>query len=145
MDFIADAQRLPLADASCDALLLFGVVEHFGIIEIQAAFLEIARVLVPGGRVRFDVPDFDWFVDVYRTGIDPVTNRPVDPVRDERWIMHAFFGGQDGPGQFHRWGWSERRMRDFLMKPNWGFSDVQLIGRQWRDPESNHLVFECVK
>lgn len=124
---------------------MFGVFEHFGFFEIQEVLLEISRVLAPRGVLRFDVPDFDWFIHAYLTGKDRNTGLELDPVRDEKWVMHAIFGGQDSPGMFHKWGWNEKRLREFLEKPNWSFSEVRLIGRQWRDPESNHLIFECVR
>jgi len=145
LDFVCDALYLPFGDGELDNILLFGVVEHFGIYEVQEVFLEISRCLCRGGKVRFDVPNLDWFLEVYRTGKCPVSGNPLDPVRDEAWILKAIYGSQDGLGQFHRWGWNEKRMREFLMKPNWEFSKVELIGRQWRDPEPNHLIWECIK
>ena len=124
---------------------MFGVFEHFGFFEVQEVILEVSRVLAPGGVFKFDVPDFDWFIEAYRTGIDKNTGNLLEPHRNEKWIMHSIFGGQDGPGMFHRWGWNELRLREFLAKPNWGFSSFSLVGRQWRDAEANHLIWECVK
>ena len=121
---------------------MFGVFEHFGYFEVQEALLEVSRVLKDGGTFKFDVPDFDWFVRAYITGLDIRTGKPLIE-RDKKWIMHAIFGGQNGPGQFHRWGWDEEQLIDFLKKPNWDFSEVRLVGRQWRDPEENHLIWEC--
>lgn len=139
VDLLGNAFNLPFKCSIFDGVLLFGVFEHFGYYEIQEVLLEIVRVLKPGGSLKFDVPDFDWFVTRYfdRAGIDPV--------RDDEWFLKAIYGGQDGPGMFHKWGWNEKRLRDFLSKPNWGFSEVKLVGRQWRDPEENHLIWECTK
>jgi predicted SAM-dependent methyltransferase len=145
LDIVCDARSIPLPDAHCASILMFGVFEHFGFFEVQEVLREVSRLLEKGGTFKFDVPDFDWFLEVYRTGIDPVTSLPIDPVRDEKWIMHAIFGGQDAPGMFHKWGWNEKRLRDFLQNKKWNFSEVRLVGRQWRDPESNHLIWECVK
>lgn len=146
VDVVCDARNLPFPDNEFDNVLMFGVFEHFGYYEVQEVLLEVSRVLKKGGRFRFDVPDFDWFVKAYLSGgIDPNTGRLLDEVRDEFWILKSIFGGQDGPGQFHKWGWNERRMNEFLSKPNWGFSEFKMIGRQWRDPEENHLIYECVK
>lgn len=139
VDIILDANCLPFGNGSFDSILMFGVVEHFGFFELQEVFLEIMRVLRKGGALKFDVPDFDWFVERYRQP------ELLEKNRDESWVLHAIFGGQDGPGQFHKWGWSERRMMGFLKKPNWSFSEIKMVGRQWRDPEENHLIWECVK
>ena len=138
-DVIGDGFKLPFICESFDSVLMFGVFEHFGYFEVQEVLHEIIRVLKIGGSFKFDVPDFDWFIDAYQGKIK------LDPVRTEAWIMQAFYGGQDGPGMYHRWGWNEKRMRDFLSKPNWNFSSFNLVGRQWRDPEPNHLIWECVK
>lgn len=145
VDIVFSARQIPFRNESVDGILMFGVFEHFGIYDIQEVMLEIFRVLKPSGSFRFDVPDFDWFVEVYRTEIDPVTGKPLEPHRDERWVMHAIFGGQDGPGMEHKWGWSQRRLEEFLRKPNWPFSAINFLGRQWRDAEENHLIYECVK
>lgn len=46
-----DAQALPLADASCDAVTMAFLLGHLA--EPGRALTEAARVLVPGGRVAF--------------------------------------------------------------------------------------------
>lgn len=139
LDFVCDAHRLSVPSLSCSNVLMFGVFEHFGFYEVQEVMLEVVRVLEPGGVFRFDVPDFDWFVERY-TRPELLTGE-----RNEDWVLKAIFGGQDGPGMFHKFGWNERRLKEFLLKPNWNFSEVKLIGRQWRDPEENHLIWECKK
>lgn len=139
LDFVCDARRVPLADGQCDSVLMFGVFEHFGYFEVQEVILEVVRLLRPGGVFKFDVPDFDWFIDRY------VHPEKLGGGRDEQWILKSIFGGQDAPGMFHLWGWNESRLRAFLEKPNWAFSSVTLVGRAWRDPEPNHLIWECVK
>jgi predicted SAM-dependent methyltransferase len=139
VDICGDAFCLPFGIGVFDRVLMFGVFEHFGIFEIQEVMLEIIRVLKPGGVFRFDVPDFDWFMERY---FNP---GKLPPGRGDSWVMHAIFGGQDGPGQTHKWGWNEKRIRDFLKMPNWDFEKVDLIGRQWRDAEPNHLIWDCFK
>lgn len=139
VDICGDAFHLPFSDGVFDSVLMFGVFEHFGIFEIQEVMLEVVRVLRNYGTFRFDVPDFDWFVERY------LFPEKLDSGRNEEWILKSIFGTQDGPWNFHRWGWNEFRMRNFLMKPNWDLKSVELIGRIWRDPEPDHLIWECVK
>ena len=125
---------------------MFGVFEHLGRFEALDALREISRVLVPGGIFKFDVPDLDWFVSAYISGNDPDTGRPLgESGRDEEWVLKSIFGGQDGPGQFHKWGYGKRHLDALLARPEWGFAEVRFIGRQWRDPEHNHLIYECKK
>lgn len=138
LDLVCDASFLPFRDGVFDSVLMFGVFEHFGIYECETVLLEVSRVVKKGGALKLDVPDFDWFVERY---LFPEKRGG----RGEEWILKSIFGGQDGPGQYHRWGWSESRIRRFLSDPKWGFSKILLTGRQWRDPEDNHLVFECIK
>ena len=145
VDIVCDAHCLPFGNACFDSILMFGVFEHFGFYEIQIVMLEVCRVLKKGGVFKFDVPDFDWFLEIYRTGIDPNTRQPVDPNKNTDWALSGIFGWQRQNWDFHRWGWNEVRLRKFLEKPNWEFSTVTLVGRQWRDPESNHLIWECLK
>jgi SAM-dependent methyltransferase len=52
------ATALPFADASFDLVGAFDVVEHCDP-EAQA-FAELARVLVPGGRLLLSVPAYQW-------------------------------------------------------------------------------------
>jgi SAM-dependent methyltransferase len=54
IDLIAAAERLPLAAASCDGVMLEAVLEHVS--DASAALAEAHRVLVPGGRIYVDVP-----------------------------------------------------------------------------------------
>lgn len=152
VDVVCDARHLPFGDGEFDSVLMFGVFEHFGYFEIQEVLLEISRVLQPGGVFKFDVPDFDWFIHAYLTGKDRNTDLMLDPCRDEKWVMHSLFGGQDGPGMFHKWAWSEKRLYEFLTNSKYGFSMVKSLGRNceannWprKDGEDNHLIFYCAK
>lgn len=61
----ADAARLPLADASLDALVSNHSLEHFD--RLDQALDEISRTLKPGGALFVAVPDASAFTDrLYR-------------------------------------------------------------------------------
>jgi SAM-dependent methyltransferase len=53
-DIYADAQALPLADASIDHMLLLDVLEH--IPQPDRCLAELSRVLKPGGSLTIQVP-----------------------------------------------------------------------------------------
>jgi SAM-dependent methyltransferase len=48
---LADAKKLPFADASFDRIFFLGVLDHMHDWELEAAFSEFKRVLKPGGFV----------------------------------------------------------------------------------------------
>lgn len=48
---LADARRIPVADAAYDAVTMLDVVEHLTPRELADAFAEILRALRPGGRL----------------------------------------------------------------------------------------------
>jgi SAM-dependent methyltransferase len=54
VDVVAVAERLPLADSSCDGAILMAVLEH--VQYADRTFEELRRVVAPNGRVLIDVP-----------------------------------------------------------------------------------------
>ncbi|MGH9349388.1 MAG: S-adenosylmethionine decarboxylase, partial [Vicinamibacterales bacterium] len=52
---VSDVRRLPFGDNSFDAIYSMGTIEHFA--ETEAAVVELARVLKPGGRLILGVPN----------------------------------------------------------------------------------------
>ena len=57
----ANAKQLPFAGASFDRVLLFDVVEHLHPWELQAALLEVRRVLKPEGRLVIHTAPNVWY------------------------------------------------------------------------------------
>lgn len=58
---IADVRAVPFASGSFDAIYSMGTIEHF--VETEAAVVELARLLKPGGRLILGVPNkFDPFL-----------------------------------------------------------------------------------
>ncbi|MDA0706625.1 MAG: class I SAM-dependent methyltransferase [Proteobacteria bacterium] len=72
-DVYADAQALPLADASVDHSLLLDVLEH--IPQPDLCLAELGRVLKPGGSLTIQVPF-----------LYPVHDAPLD---FHRWTRHG--------------------------------------------------------
>ncbi|CUS03705.2 protein of unknown function [Candidatus Promineifilum breve] len=60
----ADAKTLPFPDNYFDRALLFDVVEHLFPWELHRAYLDIARVLKPGGRLIIHTAPNRWY-DAY--------------------------------------------------------------------------------
>ena len=56
IDFInARAEKLPFSDNSFDAVVSYNTAEHFN--QIEESFLEMIRVVRPGGRILIDSPN----------------------------------------------------------------------------------------
>ena len=89
LDFVADAQALPLQTSSADNIVMLDVLHH---IEYPVRFLrEAARVLRPSGRVIFVEPGITPFSNVvFRTlheepvdtSVDPLSEGSPDPDKD---------------------------------------------------------------
>ena len=134
VDVVGVGSRLPFRSNAFDEIKLYGVFEHFGYFESLQCLAEFLRCLQSGGLLWLDVPNFDWFVEAYRQ---------LPSGRTLSWVMHAIFGGQDDPGQFHKWGWTESTLPIVLQEA--GFVDVTLFSRSTRDPEPNHLGYTARK
>ena len=52
---VADVRHVPFASGSFDAIYSMGTIEHFD--ETEAAVVELARLLAPGGRLILGVPN----------------------------------------------------------------------------------------
>jgi len=113
LDFAADAQALPVADASFDNIVMFDVLHH---IEFPRRFLgEASRVLRPGGRIIMVEPGISPLSWVFYKllhpepvimSADPLIDGAPDAARDafaanqaiptnlvgrDRWRMTAAF------------------------------------------------------
>jgi 2-polyprenyl-3-methyl-5-hydroxy-6-metoxy-1,4-benzoquinol methylase/uncharacterized protein YbaR (Trm112 family) len=54
---VADARRLPFADASFDVVFSYGVLQHFSKVDVAGAVREIARVVEPDGYSWVQMPN----------------------------------------------------------------------------------------
>jgi SAM-dependent methyltransferase len=59
VDFVGVAERLPVADGSCDGAILMAVLEH--VRDAEQTLTEARRILKPGGLLFVDVPFIQGF------------------------------------------------------------------------------------
>lgn len=83
VDLVADGQRIPVADATFDAVFSLAVLEH--VPDAPRVVAEMLRVLKPGGWLYSEVP-FIWFFHGY----------PSDFQRYTLKGMERLFGGLEG-------------------------------------------------
>jgi predicted SAM-dependent methyltransferase len=118
-----DPTTLPYPDGSVAEVLSEHVFEHFSFAEEGLVWLEMARVLRPGGKLTVEVPDFEWvcarFLEAEDDWRDFYIVGAADHyggcgrALDQRWgiLQTMFFGNQNGAGQFHRTAYTEGKLR----------------------------------
>lgn len=116
---IADAQRAPLRDASVDAVLSLGVVEHDERGPL-AALRELHRVLKPGGLLVLDVPFNNW---LRRLLVNPILRWVTTRRRRAGWNL-----------AFAEYRFDLGELRDFLAAA--GFAVVAAQPDDFRPPQN---------
>ena len=118
-----DSTTLPYPDGTVDEVLAEHVFEHFSFAEEGLVWMEMARVLRPGGRLTLEVPDFEWVCATFLAARDdwreyyqvgpPDHYAGCGRALDQRWgiLQTMFFGNQNGAGQFHRSAYTEGKLR----------------------------------
>jgi ubiquinone/menaquinone biosynthesis C-methylase UbiE len=121
---VGDAQQLPLANASFDAVTCnFGVL-HFS--QPHLAFAEACRVLVPGGRLAFTV----WTAE--GNSVDEIVGAALD--------AHAIEAAVPEGPEFYRYADPDRCRRD-LTAAGFDATSVETVRVEalWRLPAATQL------
>jgi predicted SAM-dependent methyltransferase len=120
VDFVGDCSDLSrFADGSVAELYASHVYEHvpYGGDAIIRAWKEVRRVLVPGGRFMFSVPDLETLCKLF---VEPQLNP------QQRFdLMRMMFGGQMDEHDFHRCGFTQEFAFNFLGAA--GFSTARRV------------------
>lgn len=133
-DLIHDLSRpLPYPDLSIDEILAEDLLEHFDKYLRFIVFYNWTRLLKVGGKVTLQVPDFKKILFKYfKFGFDNF----VDFIFGENMWRSQIYLGHFGN---HKWGYSEKSLRDFVQ--HFGIHPVEvqrrglnlkLIGRKER-------------
>ena len=138
-DFRCDVRHLPVPDESYDIVHSRHVLEHFGRAEVGKVLKEWARVLRVGGEFRLSVPNVLYALE--RIILMEQEIVPVDP-----YPFWQLYGQQTDERDFHKNGWTPRRI-ELLLKNCGYFEDVVVeVGQEGPDPDQPALnIFATAK
>jgi predicted SAM-dependent methyltransferase len=146
-----DIFNLPYEDQSISEVRAESLLEHLSFVEEKKIFLEVKRVLQPGGIFQFSVPDFeatvrqwldaedDWR-EFYRNDDEAILQKHwfgqySDSV-DNRWgyLTAIIFGPQNSEGQFHKNCYTEEKIKSVLV--SLGFSLPEITRGSWKNNDA---------
>ncbi|MCG3204072.1 MAG: hypothetical protein KCHDKBKB_00775 [Elusimicrobia bacterium] len=107
-----NATDLPLNDDSVAQIICYQTVEHFSVREAVQFFDEAFRVIKTGGNLIINVPDM----------INLCERFLKDPEDD--YTLTRVYGSQWQPGQFHKSGWTPKRLFTLLGQAGFRFIKV---------------------
>ena len=129
-DLVCNIRKLPYPNNSAELIETYHVIEHLPRHDLPKALKEWYRVLIFGGRLIIECPDFDEAVKEYMGG----NEKRIDNI----------FGLQRFHGDTHQFGYNFKRLKNFLEEA--GFQNILE-----REPQDYHgkdepcLRVECVK
>jgi predicted SAM-dependent methyltransferase len=119
VDVVGDCTNLgQFSDESVAEIYGSHVLEHLSYIgELETTLREFHRVLVPGGKVRISVPDFELLCRMFL--------HPSLATEQRFYIMRMVFGGQTDPTDFHKVGLTWEFLATYLNAA--GFSGIKRV------------------
>ena len=108
-DVECDISKLPFDDASVQLIETYHVIEHLPRHDVPKALAEWRRVLIEGGQLIIECPDFDGAVKEYIEG----NESRIDNI----------FGLQRFDGDTHLFGYNTKRLMELLAHA--GFKEIK--------------------
>lgn len=124
-DLVCSVIKLPYPDESVEIIETYHVIEHLPRHDLPVALSEWRRLLVDGGRLIIECPDFDRAVKEYVDG----NESRIDNI----------FGLQRYEGDYHLFGYNYKRLKELLEHA--GFREIIQ-----KDPTDYHVQSEpCMR
>jgi len=129
-DIVCDIVKLPYPNNSIEVIESYHVIEHLPRHILVRALKEWWRVLVPGGKLIIECPNFDEVVKEYLEG------------NEKR--LDSIFGLQRFPGDYHFFGYNFQRLKIILTQA--GFTNIcQTQAQDYHTKNEPCLRVECIK
>lgn len=158
--FNYDIFDLPFSPDSVSEVRADSLIEHLSFVEEPRFFYEVKRVLRPGGIFQFSTPDFEdairlWLAakddwrDFYRDDAEAIAAQHwfgrYSYSTDNRWgyLMAMIFGNQNGPGQFHKNGYTMPKIRAILARLD--FEELEISRYRWKDDRDLMILVRARK
>jgi predicted SAM-dependent methyltransferase len=116
VDLVGGPWEIDLEDRCLDEVIALACVEHLTYGQVHDSFVNVRRMLKPGGVFLFDVPDIPVWCSYV---VDHFAGKPI-PCTIEH-AMSTLYGWQRWPGDEHKSGWYRELLDAELRKS--GFSD----------------------
>lgn len=118
-DLVADANKIPLPDASIDVICAIHLIEHFYEWEASSILSEWKRLLKPGGKLVLELPCLDKVIGWLAT-----LKSPQDIFLKPAFGLWPFWGDPQkrDPLMAHKWGYTICSISQLLATV--GFKDV---------------------
>lgn len=113
-----DARKLEYPALSVEEIYSSHLLEHLAKKEILPTLKEWFRVLKKGGRLRLNVPDFNWAVKCF------LGRKKSKYFNTKEKILEIFYGSQEHEGEFHKTGFTKKILKEYLVKA--GFKKIKI-------------------
>lgn len=152
----ADILHLSYENETIDEINADGFIEHLSFVEERRMFEEIYRMLKPGGKFTFSVPNFqkvvelwlkaddDW-KDFYSLDIDNHWFGTYTYEKNNKWgyLTAMIYGSQNGVGQYHKNCYTIPKINAMLIRLK--FTDVCLSEFYWKGDRDPMIKATCFK
>ena len=128
-DVCWDIRKLPLNNGTVAQIIAYDVIEHLGYNDIVPMFKEWHRVLKNNADLIMLTPDMKSICEAF-------LRNP-----DDDWSYAPIYGNQDGDGQFHKCGFTPKRLFRLL-----GYAGFRNVATAYFDQGAvRHIYCRAIK